>query len=103
MSADRLLKLADADDRVTDRTDTVVAKLSRNLADEDANPLFKVSDGSERDDCYAVLVRPTSLNRDLLDADYGDLLSVESALVLWNDDEEAYNLVVDEETVVDSA
>jgi len=103
LSADRLLKLADADDRVTDRTDTVVAKLSRNLADEDANPLFKVSDGSERDDCYAVLVRPTSLNRDLLDADYGDLLSVESALVLWNDDEEAYNLVVDEETVVDSA
>ncbi|WP_232701813.1 small ribosomal subunit Rsm22 family protein [Halobacterium wangiae] len=103
LGADRLLKLADADDRVTDRTDAVVAKLSRNLADEDANPLFKVSDGSESEDCYAVLVRPTSLNRDLLDADYGDLLSVESALVLWNDDEEAYNLVVDEETVVDAA
>ncbi|MCG1003365.1 MULTISPECIES: small ribosomal subunit Rsm22 family protein [Halobacterium] len=103
LSADRLLKLADADDRVTDRVDAVLAKLSRNLADEDANPLFKVSDGSESEDCYAVLVRPTSLNRDLQRADYGDLLSVESALVLWNDDEEAYNLVVDEETVVDSA
>jgi SAM-dependent methyltransferase len=101
LTADRLLKLGDADDWVTKRTDAVLAKLSRNLADEDANPLFKVSDGSENEDCYAVLVRPTSLNRDLLDADYGDLLSVESALVLWNDDEDAYNLVVDEETVVD--
>jgi 2-polyprenyl-3-methyl-5-hydroxy-6-metoxy-1,4-benzoquinol methylase len=103
LSADRLLKLADADDRVTDRVDAVLAKLSRNLADEDANPLFKVSDGSENEECYAVLVRPTSLNRDLQAAEYGDLLSVESALVLWNDDEEAYNLVVDEETVVDRA
>ena len=101
LDSDRLLRLADADDRVTDRVDAVLAKLSENLADEDANPLFKVSDGSEDEECYAVLVRPTSLNADLRAADYGDLLSVESALVLWNDDEEAYNLVVDEETVVD--
>ena len=101
LTADRLLKLAEADDWVTKRTDAVLAKLSQNLAEEDANPLFRVSDGSEREDCYAVLVRPTSLNRDILAADYGGLLSVESALVLWNDDEAAYNLVVDEETVVD--
>ncbi|MFB6071533.1 MAG: small ribosomal subunit Rsm22 family protein [Halobacterium sp.] len=101
LSGDRLLKLANADDWVTKRADLVAAKLSPNLADEDANPLFKVSDGSEDTDCYAVLVRETGLNRDLLDAGYGDLLSVESALVLWNDDEDAYNLVVDEETVVD--
>jgi len=103
LSSDRLLRLADADDWVGKRADAVFAKLSRNLADGDANPLFKVSDGSETEDCYAVLVRPTSLNRDLEAAEYGDLLSVESALVLWNDDEEAYNLVVDEETIVDRA
>jgi len=101
LSSDRLLALGDADDRVTDRADVVAAKLSRNLSEGDANPLFKVSDGSEDTDCYAVLVRPTSLNRDVEAAEYGDLLSVEDALVLWNDDEEAYNLVLDEETVVD--
>jgi SAM-dependent methyltransferase len=101
LSGDRLLKLADAEDWVTNRADALLAKLSRNLADEDANPLFKVSDGSEDEETYAVLVRPTSLNEDLQTAEYGDLLSVESALVLWNDDEAAYNLVVDEETVVD--
>jgi len=113
LSGDRLLALGDADDRVTDRADLLVAKLSRNLAgdgggggggggDDHANPVFKVSDGSENTDCYAVLVRPTSLNRDVETADYGDLLSVEDALVLWNDDEDAYNFVLDEETVVDA-
>lgn len=101
LSGDRMLKLADAEDWVTNRADALLAKLSRNLADEDANPLFKVSDGSEDEETYAVLVRPTSLNEDLRTAEYGDLLSVESVLVLWNEDEEAYNLVVDEETVVD--
>jgi SAM-dependent methyltransferase len=101
LSGDRPLTLADAEERVTDRVNLVVAKLSHNLAGEDANPLFKVSDGSEDTDCYAVLVRPTSLNRDLETAEYADLLAVEDALLLWNDDEQAYNFVVDEETVVD--
>ncbi|CAM2815992.1 MULTISPECIES: methyltransferase [Halobacterium] len=102
LSGDRLLALGDADDRVTDRADLLVAKLSRNLAGADANPVFRVSDGSQTTDCYAVLVRPTSLNGGIEAADYGDLVSIEDALVLWNDDEDAYNLVVDEETVVDA-
>jgi hypothetical protein len=29
------------------------------------------------------------------------VVAVENVLALWNDDEEAYNLVVDAETVVD--
>ncbi len=104
LSGDRLLALGDADDRVTDRADLLVAKLSRNLAGDgdDDNQVFKVSDGSEETDCYAVLVRPTSLNRDIEAADYGGLVSIEDALVLWNDDEDAYNFVLDEETVVDA-
>ena len=34
-------------------------------------------------------------------ADYGDVLAFENVLCLWNDDEEAYNLVVNGESVVD--
>ena len=120
-------KMAEMDQHVTNRIDLVAAKLSHSLSggagganrrgdttdrapnqagggsdgDENANPLFKISDGSERVDHYAVLTRETALNRPLLEAGYGDVLSFESTLVLWNDDEEAYNLVVDEETVVD--
>jgi hypothetical protein len=96
----RFARFADAEAHVTRRVDCVAVKLSHDLADGD-NPLFKVGDGSEQVDHYAVLTKETSLNRDLREAAYGDLLVFESVLVLWNDDEGAYNLVVDGETVVD--
>ncbi|MFB6136129.1 MAG: small ribosomal subunit Rsm22 family protein [Halobacteriaceae archaeon] len=97
-------KLGAADAVVTDRVDLTVAKLSRDLSDgEGANPVFKISDGSESVSCYAVLVNETELNATLRRAGYGALLRVENALVLWNDDEGSYNAVVDEETVVDPA
>jgi SAM-dependent methyltransferase len=112
---DQSAKMAEMERHVTQRVDLVALKLSHSLAEDgnldgdrsgerdgsDRNPLFKVSDGSESTDHFAVLTRETSLNADLRTADYGDLLSFEQVLVLWNDDEEAYNLVVDEETVVD--
>lgn len=97
---DRVARMAEMDDHVTDRIDLVAAKLSHDLT-EDGNPLFKISDGSESVGQFAVLTRETSLNDDLREADYGDLLSFESVLVLWNDDEDAYNLVVDDQTIVD--
>jgi SAM-dependent methyltransferase len=98
---DRYAKMAEMERHVSERIDLVAMKLSRSLAEEGTNPLFKISDGSEQRDVYAVLTRETTLNGDLRRADYGDLLSFESALALWNDDEEAYNLVVDDETVID--
>ncbi len=97
-----LARLADLGDHVTDRIDCVGVKLSPDLSTADgANPLFRLGDGSQQVDVYAVLARESGLNRALLSAAYGDLLGFENALVLWNDDEGAYNLVVDEEAVVD--
>jgi SAM-dependent methyltransferase len=98
--AGRTAKMADAERHVSERVDLVAAKLSHSLAAGE-NPLFKISDGSERTDHYAVCVRESALNRDLLAAEYGALLRFENGLLLWNDDEAAYNLVVDGETVVD--
>jgi SAM-dependent methyltransferase len=97
--ADRVAKMAESERHVSSRVDCIAAKLSHSLSE--GNPLFKVSDGSESVDHYAVLTRETALNRALSDADYGALLSFENVLVLWNADEKAYNLVVDDETVVD--
>ncbi|RZH66534.1 small ribosomal subunit Rsm22 family protein [Natrinema altunense] len=103
-------QMAEMERHVTERIDLVAAKLSRSLSDGDgnggrgsgrSNPLFKISDGSEDTDHYAVVTRETALNRPLLEADYGDVCSFEGVLALWNDDEGAYNLVVDEETIVD--
>jgi SAM-dependent methyltransferase len=99
-STNRHAPLADSEDHVTERVNVLVVKLSRDLAD-DGNPVFCVGDGSQSVEHFAVLTRETALNRTLAAADYGALLSVEGALVLWNDDEAAYNLVVDDETVVD--
>ncbi|SNZ13189.1 Methyltransferase domain-containing protein [Natronoarchaeum philippinense] len=98
---DRYAKMAEMERHVSERIDLLAMKLSRSLSEGDANPLYKISDGSEATEHYAVLTRETSLNRDLAAAEYGDLLSIESALALWNDDEGAYNLVVDDETVID--
>ncbi|ELY94867.1 type 12 methyltransferase [Natrialba chahannaoensis JCM 10990] len=101
-------KMADMEHHVPNRIDLVAAKLSHSLSSDDdaeyggsSNPLFKISDGSEAIDHYAVLTKETSLNRPLLEAEYGEVCSFEQILALWNDDEEAYNLVVDEETIVD--
>ena len=96
----RHARMADMDAHVTDRIDLLAVKLSRNLAD-DGNPLFKIGDGSERLEHYAVVTRESGLNRGLLRADYGAVLRFENVLALWNDDEGAYNLVVDDEAVVD--
>ena len=96
---DRLARMADTEAHVTDRVDCVGVKLSNDLGS--GNPLFLVGDGSEQVDHFAVLTETTTLNRTLATADYGAVLWFENVLVLWNDDEGAYNLVVDSETVVD--
>jgi len=97
----RFAKMAEMEQHVTDRIDCVAVKLSHDLAEGD-NTLFLLGDGSEKQDHFAVLTEPTTLNQDVETADYGDLLVFENVLVLWNDDEQAYNLVVDGQTIVDS-
>jgi len=96
----RHARMAGMEAHVTDRIDLLTVKLSRNLSDG-GNPLYKIGDGSEQIEHYAVLTRESGLNRALCDADYGAVLQFENALALWNDDEGAYNLVVDDEAVVD--
>jgi hypothetical protein len=101
----RLAPMADAEAYVTERIDLAAIKLSRSLSagpdDEDTNPVFRVGDGSQRTDHYAVVTEVSTLNRTLLRATFGAPLLFENVLALYNDDEVAYNLVVDAETVVD--
>lgn len=99
-AADRHAPLAESETQVADRVDCVAVKLSHDLADG-GNPLYLVGDGSQRIDHFAVLAQETALNAGLREAAYGDGLVFERVLVLWNDDEAAYNLVVDDETTVD--
>lgn len=100
-TAGRVAKMADAEGYVTNRVNLAAIKLSGNLAEPDANPLYLLGDGSQQDDHFAVHTGISALNESLTRAGYGEALRFENALVLWNDDEAAYNVVVDEETVVD--
>ena len=93
--------LFESEKHVSERVDCVAIKLSADLS-EGGHPLFRIGDGSQQVDHFAVLTKETSLNESLAEAGYGDLLTLESVLVLWNDDEGAYNLVVDDETIVES-
>ena len=99
-SAERCARLADSADHVTDRVNLLAVKLSHDLSDGD-NAVYKIGDGSQRLEHYAVCTRETELNRQLRETPYGAVVFVENGLVLWNDDEGAYNVVVDDETVVD--
>lgn len=96
----RHAKMAEMDDHVTERINLLAVKLSHDLSDGD-NALFKVGDGSQQTDHYAVVTAESGLNSALSRAAYGAVVAFENVLVLWNDDEAAYNLVVDGETVVD--
>jgi SAM-dependent methyltransferase len=96
----QVAKLKETERHVTERVDVLALKLSHDLAEGD-NPLYLVGDGSEKVDHFAVITSETTLNRDILTASYGEPLLFENVLVLWNDDESAYNLVVDEDTIIE--
>ncbi len=97
----RVAALGESESHIGDRVNVAVVKLSHSLAAVDAHPLYVIGDGSQDEEHFAVHTRPTSLNEALTSANYGDILEVEGALVLWNEDEHAYNVIVDEETIVD--
>ena len=99
-NSNRHAKFAESERHVTERVDCLAVKLSHDLSEGD-NPLYRIGDGSQSVDHYAVLTRSSSLNDALERAPYGSVLVFENVHVLWNDDEEAYNLVVDGETYVD--
>jgi SAM-dependent methyltransferase len=99
-SAERCARMAESERHVTDRVNLLAVKLSHDLSEGD-NALYRVGDGSQATDHYLVCTRETALNRDLREAGYGSVVFVENGLVLWNEDEGAYNVVVDDEAVVD--
>lgn len=94
------IKFRNSERHVGNRVNCLAVKLSNNLS-EGGNPLFRIGDGSQQADHFAVVPKQTQLNRDLIEASYASLLMIESGLVLWNDDEKAYNIIIDGESVVD--
>jgi len=99
-SRDRYAPMAGADAYVTERVDLLAVKLSHDLAGQ-GRPLYLIGDGSEAIDHFAVRADDASLTEPLAGADYGAILHFENVLALWNDDEGAYNVVVDDQALVE--
>ncbi len=95
---DRYHPFVASPDHVTERITSVAIKLSQDLGDD--NSIFLVGDGSEQTDHFCVVATTTHRTRPLFDADYGELLIIERALLLWNEDEAAFNLVTDDQTTI---
>lgn len=104
-------KMAETERHVTNRVDLLAVKLSHDLKERkdgpgstqaSGNEVFLIGDGSQTVDHYTVRTQDSPLNQSLENAAYGTVLAFENVLVLWNQDEGAYNLVVDGETVVDT-
>lgn len=96
----RVVALGDVESAVGDRVDALAVKLSGDLA-EAANPVYRIGDGSQDVPVFAVHVAPGALSTALPSAPYGAVLRLDRTLVLWNEDEGAINLVVDDETLVE--
>jgi SAM-dependent methyltransferase len=97
---DRYAPMAEAETYVTDRINLLAVKLSHDLS-ESGHPLYLIGDGSEAVDHFAVRTDGSSLTDPVASAEYGAVLHFENVLVLWNDDEEAYNVVLDEQSIVE--
>jgi len=95
----RCVRLSEIGTQIGKRVDIIVVKLSQDLS-EGKNSLFLVGDGSEKIDNYIVIVKETSQNRIMVEAEYGRIVLIRGVLVLWNEDETSYNLIVDKETTI---
>ena len=100
-SRKKFAPLRTAEEQVGDRVNLCIVKLSHSLAGDDRHPLYVIGDGSQRTRHFAVHTAETELNTTLSQAPYGALLAIEGGLVLWNDDEAAHNIVIDQDSVVD--
>lgn len=96
----RFTEVTEMERHVTNHIDLLAVKLSHDFSERNSQ-VFKINDGGKAADHYAVRTRDAVLNVDMTGADYGGVLVFENVLSLWGDDEEAHNLVVDNETLVD--
>ena len=83
------------------RVNVTAVKMSGELGDG-KNHLFKVCDGTAKVPVYAVLpaFHKTPENEALLSAPYGTVLEMEGVLIRYNQDHDAYNLLVSRNTEI---
>ena len=87
---------------IGNRLNTCVVKLSGALDTDSGNSaVYVIGDGSQSTEHFATVVQESHHNRYVQEAQYGDILLIRNGLFLWNEDNEAINVVIDNQTSVD--
>ena len=99
---DEYLPLKYSSRATTKRVNICVVKLSHSLReDPNEHDLYVIGDGSQDCEHFAVHTSKTHANQHLETAAYGDIICIQNGLLLWNKDNQAYNVVIDAQATVD--
>ena len=99
-----VLRLSQVHRHVDKRVDVIAAKMSENLGDI-KNRMFRLCDGSSEKPVFGVLpvFHVTPENERLVTAPYGTVLEIDNVLIRYNPKHDAYNLLVNRNSVVRDA
>jgi 2-polyprenyl-3-methyl-5-hydroxy-6-metoxy-1,4-benzoquinol methylase len=97
----RFARLSKLGDHVGKRINIVASLMSGDLGDKKYS-LFKVCDGTSRKPVYVVLQKHniTPDNEHILKAKYGEVLEMSNVLVRYNKENDAYNVLISNSSVV---
>lgn len=97
----KFMALSNFKKHIEKRINIAASVMSGNLGNEKTF-VFKICDGTVREPCYAIMpvYHMSENNRELLEADYGDIVEIFGVLVRENKDQSSFNLLVTRNTIV---
>jgi hypothetical protein len=97
----KFMALSNLKKHIEKHINVAASVMSGNLGNE-KTLVFKICDGTVREPCYAVMpvYHKSENNRELLEADYGDIVEIFGVLVRENREQSSFNLLVTRNTIV---
>jgi len=97
----KFMALSNLKKHIEKHINVAASVMSGNLGNE-KTLVFKICDGTVREPCYAIMpfYHMSENNRELLEADYGDIVEIFGVLVRENKEQSSFNLLVTRNTIV---
>jgi len=97
----KFMALSNLKKHIEKHINVAASVMSGNLGNE-KTLVFKICDGTAREPCYAIMpvYHMSENNRELLEANYGDIVEIFGVLVRENKDQSSFNLLVTRNTIV---
>ncbi|MCZ7401713.1 MAG: hypothetical protein O8C61_05780 [Candidatus Methanoperedens sp.] len=97
----KFMALSNLKKHIEKHINVATSVMSGNLGNE-KTLVFKICDGTVREPCYAIMpvYHMSENNRELMKADYGDIVEIFGVLVRENKEQASFNLLVTRNTIV---